>query len=540
MTAAVLRLPPGAWGRLAPGLLLLAVQLALLRETALAMVGIWNRSDTFAHAFLVPPIVIWLVWRRREHLAQLSAKPVPWVLLPIGAMCFLWLLGELASVNAASQLALVSLLVLTVPAVYGLQVARALTFPLLFSFFAVPLGEFMLPSMMQWTADFTVLALQLSGVPVLREGLQFVIPTGNWSVVEACSGVRYLIASFMVGTLFAYLNYRSSWRRAVFMVVSLLVPIVANWVRAYLIVMTGHLSGNELAVGADHLIYGWVFFGIVIGLMFMIGARWTEADLPAATGHASATGESSAARVVNARAHWQVSGLAALLVLGVQWSGHRLTEPSGGPSPRLDLPASLPGGWLPTDDPVTAWVPDFSPAAATATRTYVQGQNKVGVRVLYYRDQTDQSKLVSSINNLVGPGGRSEWAVVSTGSVGIQIAQGALSLRAARLRGGGGVAVSAIETRLRVWQVYWAGGHFTATDARAKLYQAGSRLLGRGDDGAVVFFYTPELAQGNTDEVLGPFAAEYLDNLSKQLAGVQTLRRLLGGLDAAHHPGLHY
>jgi exosortase A len=282
MTAAVLRLPPGAWSRLAPGLLLLAVQLVLFRETALAMVGIWSRSDTFAHAFLVPPIVVWLIWRRRDELAQLTVKPAPWVLLPMAAACVLWLLGELANVNAASQFALVSLLVLTVPAVYGLQVAKALTFPLLFLFFAVPLGDFMLSPMMQWTADFTILALQLSGVPVLREGLQFVIPSGSWSVVEACSGVRYLIASFMVGTLFAYLNYRTSWRRAVFMLVSLLVPIVANWVRAYLIVMTGHLSGNTLAVGADHLIYGWVFFGIVIGLMFMIGARWTEADLPVA------------------------------------------------------------------------------------------------------------------------------------------------------------------------------------------------------------------------------------------------------------------
>ena len=65
--------------------------------------------------------------------------------------------------------------------------------------FAVPVGEFLLPVFMEWTADFTVLALRLSGIPVYREGLQFVIPSGNWSVVEACSGIRYLIASLMVG-----------------------------------------------------------------------------------------------------------------------------------------------------------------------------------------------------------------------------------------------------------------------------------------------------------------------------------------------------
>jgi hypothetical protein len=58
--------------------------------------------------------------------------------------------------------------------------------------------------------------------------------------------------------------------------VSIIVPIIANWLRAYMIVMLGHLSGNRLAVGVDHLIYGWVFFGVVILAMFWIGARWRE------------------------------------------------------------------------------------------------------------------------------------------------------------------------------------------------------------------------------------------------------------------------
>jgi exosortase A len=239
---------------LAPGLLLVGALLLLFRDTAAAMVGIWIRSETFAHAFLVVPIVLWMVWRRRETLATLTPRPVPWMLLPMAATCLLWLLGELVGVNAATQFALVALLVMSVPAVFGWTVTRAITFPLMFLFFAVPFGEFMVPYMMSWTADFTVSALQMTGVPVYREGLQFVIPSGNWSVVEACSGVRYLIASFMVGTLFAYLNFRTPGRRALFIVISLLVPILANWVRAYLIVMLGHLSGNKLAAGVDHII----------------------------------------------------------------------------------------------------------------------------------------------------------------------------------------------------------------------------------------------------------------------------------------------
>ena len=48
------------------------------------------------------------------------------------------------------------MIVLAVPAVLGVRVARALAFPLAFLFFAVPFGEFVLPLLMDWTANFTV------------------------------------------------------------------------------------------------------------------------------------------------------------------------------------------------------------------------------------------------------------------------------------------------------------------------------------------------------------------------------------------------
>ena len=99
------------WRRALPALLLLWLDVLLLyRDTAVAMVQIWARSDTFAHAFLVPPISLWLAWRKRELLARLTPCPQPWVLLPMAAIGVLWLLGELVAVNAATQFALVALL----------------------------------------------------------------------------------------------------------------------------------------------------------------------------------------------------------------------------------------------------------------------------------------------------------------------------------------------------------------------------------------------------------------------------------------------
>ncbi|MFY9513327.1 MAG: archaeosortase/exosortase family protein, partial [Rubrivivax sp.] len=82
MSAAVLLTPDrgSPWRRALPAMLLVIVAVLLLyRSSFVAMVGIWSRSDTFAHAFLVPPIVLWLVWRRREALALLTPRAQPWV-----------------------------------------------------------------------------------------------------------------------------------------------------------------------------------------------------------------------------------------------------------------------------------------------------------------------------------------------------------------------------------------------------------------------------------------------------------------------------
>jgi exosortase len=131
---------------------------------------------------------------------------------------FSWLLADLAEVQVVRQYAFVLMIPFTVWAVLGTRVARAITFPLVFLIFAVPFGEFLLPPLMQFTADFTVTALQLTGIPVYREGLYFTIPTGSWSVVEACSGLRYLIASITLGSLYAYLTYRSWKYRVAFVI----------------------------------------------------------------------------------------------------------------------------------------------------------------------------------------------------------------------------------------------------------------------------------------------------------------------------------
>lgn len=491
---------PSIWRRALPAVL--AALLWLLfwyRETAQAMVAIWARSDTFTHGFIVPPLVLWLIWRQRQQLAALAPRPCWLAALPLAALSLLWLLGQLAAINALTQFAFVAQIIVAVPLLSGWPLTRQLGFPLAFLLLAVPFGDFMMPQLMEWTAGFTVIGLRLTGIPVYREGLQFVIPSGSWSVVEACSGVRYLIASFTVGALFAYLNYNSWRRRLVFIAVAIVVPIFANWLRAYLIVLLGHVSGNKLAAGVDHLIYGWVFFGAVIMLMFVIGARWAEPPAPFVV----AANSAAPAEAADTPRFW----LAALLLAVLAVLPHALQkgierwESAAAPQLLLGNPA---GGWQRQPALFTDWVPAFQNPSTVLSASFARDGQQVGLYLGYYRNQDYERKLVSSENLLVKYKDK-QWARVEAGAATVDLIEPGIGVRTAELRAAG-LDQGTAGQRLLVWQIYWINGRLTASDHLAKAYNAFSRLFGQGDDAAVVILYAPKEPEGQ--QALQAFARD--------------------------------
>lgn len=494
--------------------LLLAVTWVLVwyRDSVTSMVSIWYRSDTFAHGFLVPPIVAWLIWRQRHAIARVVPQPSPGVLPAMALVGLLWLMGELAAANTLTQSAMVAMLVLSVPLVLGWSATRCIVFPLGFLLFAVPMGEFLLPQLMEWTANFTVFALRLSGVPVYREGLNFVIPSGRWSVVEACSGVRYLIASLTVGSLFAYLNYRSFRRRAIFVVASIVVPVVANWVRAYMIVMLAHLSNNRIATGVDHLLYGWLFFGVVIVLMFLVGVKWAQPENVAGEGGLE---PAAAAPEVPPSASVTPIWLAAMALVTLSamphlalWAMDRnemIREGAG--TQVLAAPAVLGSGWDLANADAAADMSQFKPAYQNPSQIlhaeYGRSAAVVGLYLAVYRQQGRGHALVSSDNVLV-PSKDQRWSVVARSSRRVVAGNQAMTVRISELKRAD--LIDSIDRgALLVWQVNWVNGMVTHDDYLAKAYGAFFRLFGHSDDAAAIVIYTPAGRAGSGDAVLESF-----------------------------------
>ena len=489
----------------------LGAVLAIHWTTVASIVAIWARSETFAHGFLIVPIVLVLIWQRRHALAALSPTPDALGLVLLGCAGAIWLVADAGEVVVVKQLALVGTIWATVIAILGREVARAIMFPLGFLVLGVPMGEALIPPLMEWTANFTVTALQLSGIPVFREGLFFTIPSGNWSIVEGCSGLRYLIASFTVGVLFAYLSYRHLWKRLLFTALSIVVPIVANGFRAYLIVMIAHLSSNRLAHGIDHFIYGWVFFGLVMLLLFWVGSFWRDPATDARAGLAVAL-----PRVPAPRRHRLPGYAVATVVIVGAWPAYAAyldRDEASSPAP-LALTMPAPGGaWVADPEPLTDWRPRYDPASATLFQVYRKGDRVVALYLVYYQHQRAGSQLVTSWNIMVVQK-HPVWSNVGESRVDAALGPGTLDVRETRLR--------SPRQRLLVWDWFRIAGNDLVNPYRAKWMLAWQKLSNRGDSGTAIILATPYKEQGEPPaETLREFALDMIPSIDAALARLE-------------------
>lgn len=272
-----------AWRRHGAILGGVAAMLLLLfwRDTA-DLARLWWTSTTFGHCLFIGPVIAWLVWQRRHELARL--EPAGWAtgLLIVVGGGFGWLLGEAAGVALARHLGLVMMLQGAVVTILGPRVTRGLLFPLLYAFFLVPFGEGLERPLQSVTVAMTLPLLHFVGVPAQVDGVLITIPNGYFEVAEACSGAKFVIAMLAYGVLVANVCYVSWRRRIAFLGLALVVPVIANGLRAFGTIYAAHLTSVEAATGFDHIVYGWVFFGLVMALVLAIGWRWFDRDPDAA------------------------------------------------------------------------------------------------------------------------------------------------------------------------------------------------------------------------------------------------------------------
>lgn len=257
--------------------LVIVALLLLFARDAGAMAAIWWNASTYNHCLFIIPLVGWLVWQRREEvLALVPSSYWPGLTLVFGGG-LLWMLGQAAGIALLRHAGLVFMIQSSVLALLGPNVTRGILFPLFYLVFLVPFGDELVPALQTVTAGLCMIFLGWAGVPAHIDGVFISIPTGLFEVAEACSGVKFLVAMIAYSALVANVCFRSWPRRIAFMIMAVIVPILANGVRAYATIHISYATGNNrFAESFDHVIFGWVFFAVILVLVMAIGWRFFD------------------------------------------------------------------------------------------------------------------------------------------------------------------------------------------------------------------------------------------------------------------------
>ncbi len=463
---------------------LCAILCALLWRDLSAMVNIWWTSSTFNHCMLMVPILAWLVLQRRDELAKLEPQPW-WPGLIWGAGgAILWILGDAAGVAVARQAALIILLQSAVITLLGAHYARGLLFPLAFSFALVPFGEELVPPLQTLTAKLSMFLLGWTGIPAHIDGVFISTPNGYFEVAEACSGAKFLIAMFAYAILVAHVCFHSAKRRSIFLAGAIITPILANGLRAFGTIWVAEHYGRDTAIGFDHVIYGWVFFGVVIAAVMAVAWRWFDRNPNDRFIDASALRSASRGHIAPLYAS---ATMLALVIVPLIWSYVVQTHASARVA-TITLP-SVPG-WTQVDaGNGTPWKPRFDGANAMVQARFANATGQqVDVAIAAFTTQSEGRELVGFGQGAIDPD--SAWAWSSNGpDLG-----GALSGKGRwdRFAAPGPVQRDAVT-------FYRIGGQTTGRSLSVKLATLQARLTG-GDQRAVAFIVSSEDRQTSPAE----------------------------------------
>ncbi|MGI0116724.1 exosortase A [Zooshikella sp. RANM57] len=497
---------------------LLVIWLLAFFPTHQAMVHVWINSVTFAHGFLIVPMALYLFWQRRQFVSLKDAQPSWLASLILLGLAIVWFVANAAGVNVVQQLAVVLMIPMIIWGLLGFQVLKQVAFPVGYLLFAVPMGENLVPLLQEITAWFSVKGLQLVGIPVYWEGYYISIPSGDFLVAEACSGIRYLIASAALGAFYAYITFNSLKKRILFIGISLVLPIVANGIRAWGIIMIAYYSNMKYAVGVDHILYGWVFFGIVMLLLFWIGGKFadnpitlqsttntTEADQTLPKGDSRFSVSQDVVQPIE-KQHWRMLVWLTVIIICIPILT-LLNQPSAVSQVAFTLPEKVANWQLTKKQPIN-WKPTFS----TPHTTHVTYQNDVTDQSLFlfsahYTGGERDIELVSYANQLFDD---DNWKILSQQVRSIEIAEKTYSFYEYVVEHDG--------QRRLLWSWYVLNNKVMTNIYLIKLYQAYGKLTGQFYGGSFLAMATDfDIKPSEAREKLQRFLTEAMPLLTESL-----------------------
>jgi exosortase A len=240
------------------------------------LVNAWYNSEDYSHGFFIVPICCFIIWQKKDKLAQLeiipSKRAFVWVLFSL----LLYLIAHYGEIRTLASLSMILFLAGAIFYLYGYSMLRELLFPLCIMVFMIPVpsqiyANLTIPLQLFVSATSAWLA-SIINIPVYREGNIINLPGHTLQVVQACSGLRSMISLLTLSAVFGYLTLKSNTLRTILFFSGIPTAIIVNAIRVLAVVFAFYYLDYDLTRGNVHTIFGVVIFFLALGIIAMTRA----------------------------------------------------------------------------------------------------------------------------------------------------------------------------------------------------------------------------------------------------------------------------
>jgi exosortase D (VPLPA-CTERM-specific) len=252
----------------------LCLLLAGLYHSALTWLVVhdWARDD-FSHAYVMPLVVLYMIWNDRGELARSPSKPSWFGLFPLVIGIGLFWLGELGGEYFTLYVSFWAVLIGLVWLHQGWGRIRILGFPLLMILMMFPPPRFLYNkisfSLQLISSRIGTALMQFYGMSAHRQGNIIDLGFAQLQVVDACSGLRSLMSLTVLGLVMAHFFKASLWKRAFLLASIAPLAVFFNSIRLTVTGVLYQTYGSKAAEGFFHGFSGWAIFVLALGTFLL-------------------------------------------------------------------------------------------------------------------------------------------------------------------------------------------------------------------------------------------------------------------------------
>lgn len=255
-------------------LTLIYLFIALTQLPIIENIWIYSFDDgTYSHAYLIPIISIYLYWILfNEGKLQFSNKLNPLCIVITIVCAYALSTFSLAQFPFGYRTTLVLFLTSIIAIIF--KPTLKVLFPSLFLIFLIPVWGALTSTLQNISTDAVTIIMGYTGIPTYVEGNIITIPPGVFEIAGGCSGLRYLLVSLAISSLFIFLNIKKASHGALFLCIAVLGALLTNWIRITGLIVIGNYTNMESSLMADHNSFGWYLYIPFMVSLFYFGQRF--------------------------------------------------------------------------------------------------------------------------------------------------------------------------------------------------------------------------------------------------------------------------